>query len=389
MKTRSLRTVWWHDVRLLRLLGQALFLLVLVAVAGFLYANIRTNMARRGLSLGYDFLAVDSGFFIGEGIPFHPKDPYWYAFLVGVVNTLRVALVGIVLATVLGLFMGIARLSSNWLVNKIASAYVEIFRNTPLLVQLFFWYSAVFLMLPRVRESVALPGGIYVSNGGVVLPWFTPAEGFEIWVRWLAIGALLAAIVYALRRRWLKQVDRPGFPILWALPVFIGVAILGWFLSPQAPLKADLPVLGRFRFEGGLHLTTEFSALLLGLVIYTGAFIAEIVRAGILAVDKGQKEAARALGLGSGQVLRLVVLPQALRVIVPPLTSQYLNLTKNSSLAVAIGYPDLFHIAGTILNQSGHAVEMISIIMASYLIMSLTTSLFMNWYNIRVRLVER
>jgi len=392
MKDRSparAAAIWWHDVRLLRIVGQAIFLLIIIAVAGFLYANIRTNMARRGLSLGYDFLAVDSGFFIGEGIPFHPKDPYWYAFLVGVVNTLRVALVGIALATVLGLFMGIARLSSNWLVNKIASAYVEIFRNTPLLVQLFFWYSAVFLMLPRVRESVALPGGIYVSNGGVVLPWFTPTEGLSRWMIWLGVGALLAAITYLLRRRQLQRADRPGFPILWALSVFTVIATVGWFLNPKAPLQADIPVFGRFRFEGGLHLTTEFSALLLGLIIYTGAFIAEIVRGGILAVDKGQKEAARALGLGGGQVLRLVVLPQALRVIVPPLTSQYLNLTKNSSLAVAIGYPDLFHIAGTILNQSGHAVEMISIIMASYLIMSLTTSLFMNWYNIRVRLVER
>ena len=376
-------------MRLLHFAGQALFLVVIVALGAFFYANLRANMARRGLSLGYDFLTVETGFYIGEGLPLDPKDPYWYAFLVGVVNTLRVAVAGILLATLLGLFAGIARLSSNWLLRNLATVYVEVFRNTPLLVQLFFWYSAVFLMLPRVKESVALPGGIYVSNSGVVLPWVAPTARLNAWTLWLGIGLLLAAIVYAMRRRYLRRKDRPGFPFVWAMLAFFGIAVLGWFLSPEPPLRPDLPVLGRFKFQGGLHLTTEFTALLLGLVIYTGAFIAEIVRAGILAVDKGQKEAAYSLGLSGGQVLRLVVLPQALRVIVPPLTSQYLNLTKNSSLAVAIGYPDLFHVAGTILNQSGHAVEMISLIMASYLFMSLTTSLFMNWYNVRVRLVER
>jgi general L-amino acid transport system permease protein len=295
--------------------------------------------------------------------------------------------IGILLATVLGLVAGIARLSSNWLVRQIASVYIETIRNTPLVVQLFFWYTAVFLKLPRVAESIELPGGIYLSQRGLALPKPYPAESFALWGIVLLVGAVCAVGVYLWRRISLARAQRVGFPGLWALGVFATIAIVGGVVL--RPIAWEVPVLGTFNFEGGWQLSPEFAALLFGLVVYTGAFIAEVVRAGILSVPKGQTEAARALGLPPLLVLRLVVIPQALRVIVPPLTSQYLNLAKNSSLAVAIGYPDLFNVANTIINQSGHALEMILLIMASYLSISLMTSAFMNWYNRRVRLVER
>jgi general L-amino acid transport system permease protein len=376
-------------VRFLRVLGQFIFIILLALLAGWLYANVMHSLEARGMRLGFHFLRLEAGFEISEGLEYSPSDSYGKAFLVGVANTLKVSIVGITLATLLGLIAGIARLSSNWLVQKIASVYIETIRNTPLLVQLFFWYTAVLLKLPPVRESLRLPGSIYINQRGLFLPWPHPTAGFKFWGYSLIAAALIAGLVYLFRFRQLKRLERPGFPSIWALPVFVAVAILGWFLAPTTPFGWSIPVLKRFNFEGGLQMTPEFTALLAGLVIYTGAFIAEIVRAGILAVHPGQKEVAKAVGLKNFQILRLVVLPQALRVIIPPLTSQYLNLAKNSSLAVAVGYPDLFNVAGTIFNQTGKAIEVILMIMGSYLIMSLTTSLFMNWYNRRTQLVER
>ncbi|OGF57028.1 MAG: polar amino acid ABC transporter permease [Candidatus Fraserbacteria bacterium RBG_16_55_9] len=378
----------WRDVRVLRILAQVIFVITLVLVANWFYTNLSRNLGRTGIHVGFDFLHLTAGFRISEGISFESTDSYGYAFWVGIVNTLRVIGIGILLATILGLVAGVARLSTNWLVCKMASVYIETIRNTPLVVQLFFWYTATFLKLPNVHDSLELPGPIYLSQRGLALPVPHLTEHFSSWSYFLVAGLVLACAVYVGRRRYLQRVQRPGFPSAWALITFLGTSALGWFLLPRSPIAWEVPVLSRFNFEGGLQFTPEFAALLTGLVVYTGAFIAEIVRGGILAVSKGQKEAARALALNNLQVLRLVIFPQALRVIIPPITSQYLNLAKNSSLAVAVGYPDLFSVANTIINQSGRAIEMILFIMGSYLIMSLITSAFSNWYNRRIRLVE-
>lgn len=387
--SRHRATPFWRDVRFLRVVGQIVFVVLVALLAGWLYANVMHSLEVRGMRLGFHFLRLEAGFEISEGPEYGPSDSYGKAFLIGVANTLKVSFIGVIFATLLGLTAGIARLSSNWLMRKIASIYIEAIRNTPLLVQLFFWYTAVLLKLPPVRESLRLPASIYINQRGLYLPWPYLSPGFKFWGYSLIAAALAAGLVYLFRRRQLRRLERPGFPSAWALPVFAAVAILGWFLAPTTPLHWSIPVMKKFNFQGGLQMTPEFTALLAGLVIYTGAFIAEIVRAGILAVHPGQKEAAKAVGLRNVQILRLVVLPQALRVIIPPLTSQYLNLAKNSSLAVAIGYPDLFNVAGTIFNQTGKAIEVILMIMGSYLIMSLSTSVFMNWYNRRTQLVER
>jgi general L-amino acid transport system permease protein len=383
---------FWRDLRVLRALGQVIFVVLVAMVAWRLYANMRDNLARQGLVTGYDFLGSRASFDIGEPpIPYTADDPYARALLVGAINTLRVAVVGIGLATVLGVLAGVARLSPNWLVRQLATAYVLIFRNTPLLLQLFFWYFAVIVQLPPVRQSVALPGSIFLNQRGYYMPWPTATPAFAGWLPWL-IAAALSIVAWRFGLRWRqRQTDRPVAPV-WSLgyvllPLLI--AALGWLATPSPPLVLSVPSLQGLNFRGGLRLSPELFALLVGLVVYTGAFIAEVVRAGIQAVSRGQVEAARALGLRPGPILRLVVFPQALRVVVPPLTNQYLNLAKNSSLAVAIGFPDLFSVSGTIINQTGKAVEMILIVMLSYLSLSLLTSLLMNIYNRRIALVER
>ncbi|MFQ5793894.1 MAG: amino acid ABC transporter permease [Candidatus Bipolaricaulia bacterium] len=387
--TISEKIPFWRDVRVLRILLQVLFLIGVALLAGLLYTNMLRGLDRLDLSINFSFLRLEAGFGIAEGIAFQPSDPYLRAFWVGVVNTLKVSLIGIVLATTLGLVFGVARLSSNWLVRTIASAYVEGFRNIPLLLQILFWYIAVILQLPPVRQSISLFERIFINQRGVHLSWPHPTPGLKIWGAYLAAGLVVAVVLYVVRRWQLHRAGRPGFPFLWAVPAFAAFAVFGWFLTPQTPLTLDIPVLQRFNFTGGVQLTPEFSALLIALAVYTGAFIAEVVRGGIQSVETGQREAARAVGLREIQVLRLVVLPQALRIIVPPLTSQYLNLAKNSSLAIAIGFPDLFNIGNTMMNQTGQSIPVFAMIMTSYLIMSLTTSTFMNWYNRRVRLVER
>jgi general L-amino acid transport system permease protein len=380
---------FWRDVRVLRVIGQVVFLLLIAAGLWWLLNNLQNNLQAIGLRIGFDFLKDTAGFPISEGLRYDPTDVNGYAFWVGIVNTLRVAVIGIVLATVIGTVIGVARLSSNWLVRKLAAIYVETIRNIPLLVQLFFWYFAVMVTaLPMVKSAIRLPGPIYLSQRGVYLPWATPTESFGTWMLFVLGGLVLAIIVYVFRRVQLKRAERPGLPIVWAAITLVLVGTGGWFLVSGSPLALTVPVLQKFNFEGGLWLSSPFTALLMGLSVYTGAFIAEIVRAGILAVSKGQTEAARAVGLARIQVLRLVILPQALRVIIPPLASQYLNLTKNSSLAILIGYYDLMNVGTTIFNQTGRAVEMILLIMASYLTMSLFTSLLMNWYNRRMKLVE-
>lgn len=387
------RVPLWRDVRVLRLVSQAVFVLGVALVAGFLYANLTTNLTKRGLGGGFGFLKLEAGFSIGEGIAYKASDTYARAFWVGVVNTLSVSLWGIVLSTLLGIAAGVARLSTNWLINRIALIYVELMRNTPLLVQLFFWYFVGMVQGPTIQESIRLPGPIYVSNRGVAMGWAFPSGTYRTW-SWILLAGLGAAIVvYVVLRRREVRSGPLSYPFLMALSTFATIAAVGglgvWFATGQSPLLWEEPVLERFNYRGGRTLSPEFAALLLGLVTYTGGFVAEVVRGGILAVQKGQLEAARALGLSTTQTLRLIVFPQAMRVIIPPLTSQYLNLAKNSSLAVAIGFPDLYSIGGTIYNQTGKPLPVIVLIMGSYLAMSLVTSLFMNLYNRRVQFVLR
>ena len=381
MALNSTTIPFWRDVRVLRVLLQVLFLIGVFLLAGILYTNMLSGLSNLGLTLNLDFLENEAGFDISEGIEYTPSDTYLKAFWVGVVNTLKVGLIGIVCATILGLVVGIARLSSNWLIRTIATVYVECFRNIPLLLQILFWYTAVILQLPRVRDSFSLFGGVFINQRGFYLPSPEPTSGFRVWSGFLLAGFILAIILYVLRARKLRQLELPGVRAKWALPAFLSVALLGWFLTPQKPFTLDLPVLRGFNFVGGLSLSPEFLALLIGLSVYTGAFIAEVVRSGIQAVVKGQREAARAIGLNEAQTLRLIILPQAVPIIVPPLTSQYLNLAKNSSLAIAIGFPDVFSIGNTMMLQTGQSIPVFAMIMVSYLIMSLTTSAGMNWYN--------
>jgi general L-amino acid transport system permease protein len=383
---------FWRDLRFLQLLAQVLFIAALAVAAGVLFANVQANLNRLGLAVGYDFLTNPASFDIGESfIPYKASDSYTRAIQVGIVNTLVVSAIGIVLATILGVLAGIARLSTNWLVSQVAGAYVGVFRNTPLIIQLMFWYFSVILQLPAVREAAVLPGSIFLTKRGVYMPWPTATSTYTSWAPFVWFAIISIVLLWVVFFIYARRTGR-GVPVYAYLAYLLLPGAILWIgaaLQPQSPLEWNIPALSGLNFKGGKTLTPEFTALLVGLAVYTGAFIAEVVRAGIQAVSKGQMEAARSLGLTSGQTLRLVILPQALRVIIPPLTSQYLNLAKNSSLAIAIAYPDLFSIAGTIINQTGAAIEGMMIMMVSYLSMSLFTSLLMNLYNNRVRLVER
>ena len=384
------RAVMWRDPRVRSIAYQILTLVLFVLFIAYIVNNTVTNLARQGIASGFGFLGTTAGFDVGFAlIPYSAVSTYGDAFVVGLLNTLLVSALGIVLATVLGFVIGIARLSSNWLVARLSTVYIETLRNVPLLLQLLCWYFAVLQALPQPRESMVLFGSIFLNNRGLNVPRAVFGEGMG-WV----LGALVVAVVaVVLLARWAKRrheaTGQPFPTISVSIGLLIGLPLLT-FLALGAPLSFEYPEMGRFRLTGGLTLVPEFVALLLGLSTYTAAFIAEVVRAGILAVSHGQIEAASALGLRRGQTLRLVVVPQALRVIIPPLTSQYLNLTKNSSLAVAIGYPDLVAVfAGTVLNQTGQAVECILITMAVYGTLSLSISAFMNWYNRHIALVER
>ncbi|HXQ34659.1 MAG TPA: ABC transporter permease subunit [Anaerolineales bacterium] len=385
-------TAFWRNVRFLQALGQIVFVLLLALAAGFLYANVSTNLARQGLTVGYDFLNNPASFDIGESyISYEPSDSYGRAILVGLVNTLVLSALGIVLTTIVGVMAGIARLSSNWLISRLAAAYVGVIRNTPLIIQLMFWYFGIILQLPPVRQAIALPGPVYLTQRGVYLPGFKATPAFDSWKIYLWVALVSIVVIWFVFRQIQNRSDLP-VPLWWYLAYLIVPILILWvgsMLGPEPPLTENMPELTGLNFRGGVRLTPEFAALLFGLVVYTGAFIAEIVRAGIQAISHGQVEAARSLGLTTAQTLRLIIFPQALRIMIPPMTSQYLNLAKNSSLAIAIGYPDLFSIANTVINQTGAVIEVVVIIMLSYLSMSLFTSLLMNIYNNRVRLVER
>lgn len=382
------RRLSWNDPGTRSIIYQILALLAVGGAAWFLIHNTLSNLSARNISTGFDFLSKEAGFAIGETpIAYSPASTYGRAITVGLLNTLRVALIGIVLATILGTIIGIARLSSNWLIRKISSIYVEVMRNVPLLLQLFFWYAIISETLPGPRQAIHPLPGVFVSNRGVQMP---SVHGDGLF--WLFAGLVLALVfIYAMYKWARKNQEKTGqiFPTgRWSFGLLIVVPVLVWFLSGTS-MTLDVPELKGFNFAGGMTLSPEFAALLIGLVIYTAAFIAEVVRSGIQSVGRGQWEAAEALGLRRGQVLLLIVLPQALRVIIPPMTSQYLNITKNSSLAVAIGYPDIVSVINTTLNQTGQAIEGIMMIMAAYLTVSLSISVFMNWYNKRIALVER
>jgi general L-amino acid transport system permease protein len=368
------------------LLIQAGLLVAVVGLGWWFWSNAQANMAARGLQFGYGFLDRSAGIPIGEAmIPYTPADTYRRALTVGLLNTLRVAIIGIALCTVLGILLGLARLSANPLLRGLVGGYIEVIRNTPLVLQLVFWH-AVILQMPSVRQALNPLPGVFLSQRGVKIPGLVAEPAL-----WVFLGAALAGAIgwqLLLRRERARQAatgERRG-TVLPGLAMLLGLPALA--LAAGFAPTVEWPELAGFNFEGGLTLSPEFFALLIGLVVYTSAFIAEIVRAGIQSVHRGQWEAARALGLPAGRIMRLVILPQALRVIVPPLTSQYLNLTKNSSLAVVIGYPDLVSVANTSINQTGQAIEVISIFMAVYLLISLVTSVLMNWYNSRVALLK-
>jgi len=373
-----------------QVIGQIIIVILLGSMFWIGASNVISNLQRQNIASGFGFWNNTAGFDISQSlIPYSATSTYGHAFWVGLLNTLLVSAVGIVLATIVGFVMGIARLSSNWLIARLATVYVEVARNVPLLLQLFVWYFALIPQLPLPRQSWVLPAGAVLNNRGLAIPspQLQPDAGIVLVA--LAFGIIAAIVVRVwANRRWKATGER--FPVfltslglIFGLPLLVAAA-LGF------PVAFEYPELRGFNYTGGIVVLPEFIALLAGLVFYTAAFIAEIVRAGIQGVSIGQKEAARALGLSNNQMLRLVVIPQAMRIIIPPLTSNYLNLTKNSSLGVAIAYPDLVNVfAGTVLNQTGQAIEVISITMLVYLTLSLITSAFMNWFNARMKLVER
>jgi general L-amino acid transport system permease protein len=384
------RSFSFNDPVVRGVIYQVVVAVLVVVFLVWIVNNTAINLKAQNKTSGFDFLWKTAGFDISFTLfPFDRTSLYWEAFLVGLTNTILVAAIGIFFATIIGFTVGIARLSSNYLVSRLATVYVETLRNIPLLLQLFFWYFAVLKTMPAVRDSLALPLDTFINQRGLFVPKPIPDEQFV----WVWVGLAVALVLWLVLRQWAKaRLERTGkrFPVfLGGLAMTLVVVGLVWVVS-GASVTFDPPVLNRFNFKGGLELPPEFVALVFGLSIYTAAFIAELVRGGIQSVSHGQTEAAQALGLQDNDRLRLVIVPQAMRVIIPPLTSQYLNLTKNSSLGAAIGYPELVNVfTGTTLNQTGRAIEVIALTMLVYLILSLGTSALMNWYNARVALVER
>ena len=379
LRSRAMRAII-YQLLALGLIGLGLW---------FLAHNTLENMRVRGIQSGFDFLTGPAGFDIGEVlIPYESSDPYWKAFLVGIVNTLRVAIIGIVLTTVLGTLLGVGRFSGNAVVRGLCYCYVELFRNIPVLLQLLVWYLMLTEWLPDPGEPMSLGGLVFLSKGGLSFPLPVWQTGQALALVGVLVGAVLAWFWAGAARRKFEQTGVPR-PVFWPVLALLSAGALASWLFGGAPSAWNLPTAGEMAVDGGGSLTPEFISVLLGLTFYTAAFVAEVVRAGIASVPRGQSEAAAALGISPGTQMRLVVLPQAMRVIIPPMTNQYLNLTKNSSLAVAIGYPDVVSISNTAINQTGRAVECIALIMAVYLTTSLLTSGLMNWYNKRAAIKER
>ncbi|AMX99801.1 amino acid ABC transporter permease [Mesorhizobium ciceri] len=378
-----------NDPKIRGIFFQLLVVVLLVAGVWWIAHNVIDNLTRLRIASGFGFLKGRAGFDISESaIAYSSDSTYGRAILVGLLNTVIVAIVGIITATIIGFVIGIGRLSKNWLIRKICTVYVEVFRNIPPLLVIFFWYSGVLAVLPAPRDSINLPFGSFLNQRGFYFPRAVWGDG-----SWLIFVALLVGIAMAWfvarKARQRQMATGQQFPVFWtSAALIVGLPLLAYALS-GFPLSFDYPKQSTFNLTGGFQVRPEFLSLYLALSCYTAAFIAEIVRAGIRGVSAGQTEAAGALGLRSGSILRLVVVPQAMRIVIPPLTSQYLNLTKNSSLAIAIGYPDLTATAGTVLNQTGQAVEGVVIMMVIYLAISLLTSLVMNWFNAKMALVER
>ena len=386
-----------RDVRAIAVAAQLVFLGVVLAVAGWMGTNASIGMAERGLSAtDYTFLDLTSGFDISETLTDYDRSStYGDAFLTGALNTVMVSVVGIFLASMLGLLVGVSRLSTNWLISTIARVFVELMRNIPLLVILFFLYAGVLLQLPQRADTITILGGnILLNNRGLALTWPAPTATFSNWMPFLIAGVVIGFVVWFFYRRTYKITGRPAFSFWFVVLGFVAVPIIGLLIA--SPLTIQKPFIDGLNYAKddnrnfiGLVMSPEFFGLLLGLVLYTGGYIGEVVRAGLQAVSRGQIEAAGAIGLSKNQSLRLIILPQALRVIIPPLTNQYLNLAKNSSLAIAVGYPDLFFVANTTFNQSGQSVQVVLMIMLSYLAMSLFISAIMNFLNKQVQIKER
>lgn len=388
-KTDSGKTYFWNDEKTRAILYQIVTAGFVAFLGYYLISNVQDNMAKQSIASGFDFVKKEAAFEIGETmIEYSAADTYGKALVVGVLNTLKVSLVGMILTTILGTIVGVSTLSTNWLISKLGTIYVEVFQNIPVLLQLFFFYALFYETFPGPRQALNPITGVFLTNRGIdfPVPAAHPAWGY------MGLAFLAACVIVYLTNRWAtKRQEQTGkqFPIFWVgLGILVGLPVIAW-ISNGAPIQMDVPALKGFNFQGGKNISPEFSALLVGLVLYTASFIAQIVRAGIQSISHGQSEAAMSIGLKPGLVLKLVIFPQALRVIVPPLTSQLLNLTKNSSLAVAIGYPDFVQIAGTTINQTGQAVEGVALMMLVYLTFSLSTSAFMNWYNKKIAIIER
>ncbi len=384
------KTAWWNNARNRALLFQALLICAVVVFFAYIGNNTLHNLEQRGIATGFSFLKQKAGFgIIQHLIPYTENSTYGRPFVVGLLNTILVSVLGIICATILGFIVGVARLSSNWLISKMAAVYIETFRNLPLLLQIFFWYFAVLRALPSPKQSLHLGERFFLNIRGVYLPRPIFEDGFG-WVTATLIFVTLCIIFLKLWANKRQEETGQQFPVLLtSLGLLVSLPTIAYFAA-GTPLQWELPALKGFNFQGGITVIPELAALLVALTVYTASLIAEIVRSGILSVSHGQTEAANALGLRPGKTLRLVIIPQAMRVIIPQMTSQYLNLVKNSSLATAIGYPDLVAVfAGTTLNQAGQAIEIIAMTMAVYLTISLTISYFMNWYNARSLLKER
>ena len=383
------KTYFWNDEKTRGIIYQVVTALLVAFIGYYLITNVQDNMAKQSIASGFGFLEKEAAFEIGEkSIEYSAADSYGRALVVGVINTLKVSLVGMLLTTMLGTLIGVCTLSSNWLIAKLGTFYVELFQNIPVLLQLFFFYSLFYEAFPGPRQALNPVAGLFISNRGI--DFSIPAEHYA-W-SYMVLAFCVASVIVFFMARWAKKRQEttgqqfPSFRV--GLGLLVGIPLIVWGIC-GAPTELDIPALKGFNFQGGQNISPEFSALLFGLVLYTASFIAQIVRAGIQSIGHGQTEAAMSVGLKTKHVLSLVIFPQALRVIVPPLTSQLLNLTKNSSLAVAIGYPDFVQVAGTTINQTGQAVEGVALMMLVYLTLSLLTSAFMNWYNKKIAIIER
>lgn len=380
----------WRDDRVLKALAQ---IVSFILVIGLLVVLIITGISaaqRRNLNLGFSFLSESAGFPIGESlIEYDESMSFAKAFFIGFLNTIKVSFIGIALATILGTIVGVMRLSTNWLVKNIANVYIESVRNIPLLVILFFLFFGVMQQMPSVENSISVGNFFFANKRGIYIAWFESTGTTTTWLIVLSLSILLAIILFIGLGRYQLRTGRSIYPWLWSIGILLIIPGVTWFLVGEQPATINVPVLGDFNYQGGINFTTQFIALLIGLVIYTASFIAEIVRAGIQSVSKGQREAALSIGLSKYQSLRLVIFPMAMRVIIPPLISQFLNLTKNSSLAIAIGYPDLFAVGRIMINQAGRAVPVFLMIMGTYLILSLFYSILLNLYNRRIQFEER